>query len=233
MLESLGQALLRGTAAVDDGSLAYHRADGDPRSRTICFLPWRMPYRLAVVLGLVPRDYLACYEMPSAIVSSEPKLCIEAMMRVTQDAEALVRRSGHPPASMVIIGLSIGSAAATYVANVLGARLLSISSADRGDLTLWESPATRHVRQFAEEKGYRLEHFSEALEGYHTIENLSNIAPASAFVFGKRDELIPEARRDGLASAVRLIRPEASITLRDASHIGTMVETLRDSVAAA
>ncbi len=86
MFESLGQALLRGAAAVDDGSLAFHRADGNPKSRTICFLPWRMPYRLAVVLGLVPRDYLACYEMPSAIVSFR--------------AAALPRRASWPSRTM-------------------------------------------------------------------------------------------------------------------------------------
>ncbi len=164
---------------MDDGSMAFHRADGNPHSRVICFLPWRMPYRLAGVVGLVPKDYLACYEMPSAIVSSEPTHCLKALLSVANNAEALAKRSGHAPQSLTIIGLSIGNAAATYVANLMGAKLISIASADRGDLTLWESPASRHVKKRALEKGYRLKDFSEALEGFHASENISNLALAA------------------------------------------------------
>jgi fermentation-respiration switch protein FrsA (DUF1100 family) len=125
------------------------------------------------------------------------------------------------------VGLSIGNAVATTFANRIGARLCSIASADRGDLTLWESPASAHVKALAEAKGYRLTDFTRALAGLHTIENLANLAPGSRFVFGLKDELIPEPRREGLIAAVRHTLPAAEITYVDAGHFGTMAETMR------
>lgn len=214
-------------AVGDDTSTAFTRIDGDPHASLICFLPWRMPFRLAQVSRIVPRNYLACYEMPRAIVSSEPDLCVRAVDAVVDDAMRVIARARLDPAQLLVVGLSIGTAVATVLANRIGARLWSIASADRGDLTLWESPASAQVKQLAEAKGYRLEDFTRALAGLHTIENLANLAPGSRFVFGLKDELIPEPRRQGLISAVHRILPAAEIGYVDAGHLGTMSETIR------
>src|SRR5690606_22603804 len=93
MLISLGQDLLCDRSLGDDTSMEYQRFDGDPHSATLCFLPWRMPYRLAMGMRVVPPDVLACYEMPRAIVSSEPELCVQAVEAVTADAMRLIGRA--------------------------------------------------------------------------------------------------------------------------------------------
>lgn len=227
MLYSLGQDLFRARFIGDDTSTEYRRIDGDPEATVICFLPWLMPYRLALATRLVPRGFLACYEMPRAIVSSEPELCIRALEAVVADATEVFRRSGLTPAQLLVVGLSIGNAAATLFANRIGARLCSIASADRGDLTLWESPASQQIRERAEAKGYRLADFSRAMAGLHTVENLANLAPGSRFVVGLKDEFVPEARRNGLVAAVHRVLPAAEITYVDAGHIGTMSEAVR------
>lgn len=224
----LGHALLRDQPDVDDTSTEFRRIDGDPNGTVICCLPWLMPYRLAMAAGLVPRRHLlACYEMPQAIVSSEPELCIRALNGVVDDALRVLGRSGLMPEQVLVVGLSIGNAAATRFANTIGARLCSIASADRGDLTLWESPASRFVKERAEAKGYRLADFTKALAGFHTVDNLANLAPGSRFIVGLRDEFIPKPRRDGLVSAVHRALPAAEITYIDSGHIGTMIETVR------
>lgn len=205
------------------------RVDGDPHAALICFLPWRMPYRLAAASGLVPPSFLACYEMPRAIVSSEPELCVRAVHAVAEDALRIAMRT-RDPSQLLVVGLSIGNAVATLLANRIGARLCSIASADRGDLTLWESPASRQEKRLAETKGYRLADFTHALRGLNTIENLDNLAPDSRFVIGLRDELVPEARREGLIAAVRRRLPAAEITYVDAGHFGTMSETVRRGI---
>lgn len=230
MLYPLGQDLFRARSVGDDTSTAFLRVDGDPGASLMCFLPWRMPYRLAKASGLVPPRYLACYEMPRAIVSSEPELCVRAAHAVVDDALRVFVRSRLDPAQLLVVGLSIGTAVATLLANRIGARLCSIASADRGDLTLWESPASRQVRELAEAKGYRLSDFTQAMRGLHTIENLGDLAPGSRFVIGLKDELVPEARRNGLIAAVRRHLPAASVTYVDSGHFGTMSETVRSGV---
>lgn len=230
MLYSLGQGLLRERSLGDDTSTEFVRIDGDQHATTIVCLPWQMPFRLAQATRLVPRTYLACYEMPRAIVSSEPELCIRALDAVVDDASDLVARSRIDRSKLLVVGLSIGNAAATMLANRLGARLISIASADRGDLTLWESPASRTIRERAELKGYTLRDFTEALEGRHTIDNLSNLAPGSRFVVGLEDEFLPKPRREGLVAAVRSILPAAEIGYVEAGHIGTMMEAMKQGL---
>ena len=227
MFQSVGRDFLCQRSVGDDTCTAVTRIDGDPNAALICFLPWRMPYRLAQVSRIVPRHFLACYEMPRAIVSSEPELCVRAVDAVVEDAVRVVDRARLDPAQLLVVGLSIGTAVATVFANRIGARLCSIASADRGDLTLWESPASAEVKKRAEAKGYRLSDFTRALSGLHTIENLANLAPGSRFVFGLKDELIPEARRQGLISAVHRILPAAEVSYVDAGHFGTMSDTVR------
>lgn len=227
MLYSLGQDLFRPRSVGDDTSTGFLRIDGDPRAATMCFLPWRMPYRLAQASGLVPRNFLACYEMPRAIVSSEPELCVRAVHAVVEDALRVLARTRLEPAQLLVVGLSIGNAVATVLANRIGARLCSVASADRGDLTLWESPASLQVKELALAKGYRLADFTSALAGLHTVENLANLAPGSRFVVALKDELVPQARREGLIAAVHRHLPAAEITYVDSGHFGTMSEAVR------
>lgn len=190
-----------------------------------------MPFRLAQATRLVPQNFFACYEMPRAIVSSEPELCLRALDAVVNDASDLIARSRIDRSRILVVGLSIGNAAATMLANRLGARLISIASADRGDLTLWESPASRSIRERAETKGYRLQDFTQALEGRHTIDNLANLAPDSRFVIGLKDEFLPKPRREGLVAAVRSILPASEVSYVDAGgHIGTMIEAMKQGL---
>jgi pimeloyl-ACP methyl ester carboxylesterase len=211
----------------DDESLDFQRIGGNAGSATVVFLPWCMPFKLAVACRIVPANYRACYEMPRAIVSSDPETCIRALHMVVDDATRDFQQSGLDASEIVVVGLSIGNAAATMFANRIGARLCSIASADRGDLTLWESPASRHVKVRAEEKGFRVSDFTAALRGNHTIDNLANLAPGSRFIVGMRDELLPQQRRDGLLTAVRRVLPVADIIHIDATHFGTMREAIR------
>src|SRR3977135_3288824 len=121
--------------------------------------------------------------MPLGIVSSEPGLCVQAMLGLVADAERLLPTGQDA----VIVGLSVGSYQATYLANRIGARLCSVASADRADLAIWERPATRIVKRRALHKGYDLSHYSKALFGTYPAQNLSGLAPNSLFVFGRSD----------------------------------------------
>ena len=170
MFDLVDLFLLRRGIPADDRTLAFRRIDGDPASNVIYFLPWHTPFAFARHAGFVPLNFLACYEMPNAIVSSEPELCAQAMLGLAADAGRLLVDRGVAEDAL-IVGLSVGSYPATYLANRIGARLCSVASADRGDLAIWESPATHIIKRRAVNKGYQLSDYSQALFGTHPVEN--------------------------------------------------------------
>src|SRR3977135_2755971 len=110
--------------------------------------------------------------MPLGIVSSEPGLCVQAMLGLVADAERLLPTGQDA----VIVGLSVGSYPATYLANRIGARLCSVASANRADVAIWESPATRIIKRRARHKGYDISHYADALVGTHPAQNLKGLA---------------------------------------------------------
>ena len=177
-------------------------------------------------MGVVPKDFLACYEMPGAIVSSEPDLCIAALKRLVEDAKEVTTRARIGTAQLLVLGWSMGSGPATYFANSTRAKLRSIASADRGDLLLWETRSCATSKSARSGKGYRLEDFSAASGGYHPAENLTNLRPGSKFVISLRDEFVPQARRRGLVKAVRQHAPGAEIAYYDGGHVKTIVASV-------
>lgn len=227
MLDLLDLLLLRRGIPSDDQTLTFRRIDGHRRSKVMYFLPWHTPLSVARHFGFAPLDFLACYEMPPAIVSSTPEHSVEAMRRMVDDAEACLDQHGVRADGALIVGLSVGSYPATYLANRIGARLCAIATADRADLMLWQSPATRLVRRRCLQRGVDLSRCSRAMAGLHPVQNLAGIAADSMFIIGKRDPFIPPRRSRGLLRGVRRHAPEARVVMLDAGHVKTMVRSAR------
>ena len=226
MLDLVDLLLLRRGIPADDRTIASRRIDGVPTAKVIYFLPWHTPFAFARHAGFIPLDFLACYEMPTAIVSSEPALCVQAMLGLVGDAERLLASRGLGE-DAVIVGLSVGSYPATYLANRIGARLCSVASADRGDLAIWESPATSIVKRRAMHKGYELSHYSDALIGTHPADNLVGIGAGSVFVMGDRDPYVPSRCKTGLALAIEKRARDAEIVKLRAGHFKTLMASAR------
>jgi hypothetical protein len=227
MLDLLDLLLLRRGIPSDDSTLTFRRIDGTRRSKTIYFLPWHTPEYVARHFGFMPLEFLACYEMPPAIVSSTPELSVAAAQNLVTDAENLVRDHGADPVDVLVIGLSVGTYPATLLANRIGARLCAIAAADRADLMLWQSPATRLVRRRCVLRGVSLPRCSDAMKGLHPVQNLSGIAPESMFIVGERDPFVPLRRRRGLVRAIRRHAPRARVVTLDAGHVKTMIASAR------
>ncbi len=231
MLDLLDLILLRRGVPSDDRTLTFRRIDGNPQSRVIYFLPWNTPFSLARQAGFAPLDFLAAYEMPPAIVSSEPELCVQAMLGLVADAEAVLAQNGVAPADAVIVGLSVGSFAATYLANRIGARLCAVAPADRADFMLWQSPAARIVKRRALQKGYQLAHYSKAMFGYHPAHNLAGVAADSVFVLGRRDPFVPPRRRTAFVRAIEAHVANAQVVKLEAGHFRTLMYSGRHQLA--
>jgi pimeloyl-ACP methyl ester carboxylesterase len=223
MLDLVDLILLRRGLPADDHNLTFRRIYGTPTSKVIYFLPWHTPFALARQAGFVPLEFLACYEMPEAIVSSEPELCLQALQALVTDAEQVFRQHRVEGNDALIVGLSVGTYPATYLANRIGARLCSVASADRADLAIWLSPATRIIKQRAQRKGYQLSHYSEALSGTHPAQNLADIASGSVFLIGQRDPFVPPSCAQGLLQAIAAHAPHAEIITPAVGHFRTLV----------
>ena len=227
MLDLLDFILLRRGVHADDRTLSFRRIDGNPQSNVIYFLPWNTPFGVARQAGFTPLDFLAAYEMPRALVSSDPELSVQAIRGLVEDAQALLESKGIAPHTVLLVGLSVGSFAATYLANRIGARLCAVAPSDRADMMMWQSPATRIVKRRAIEKGLQLAHYSRAMTGFHPIHNLAGVAPNSMFVMGRKDPFVPSQRRGALQRAIELHLPSAKIVKLDAGHFRTLLLSAR------
>jgi pimeloyl-ACP methyl ester carboxylesterase len=222
-MDFLDILMMRRPSDADDESLSYDRLVGDRHSNVLCFLPWRISFPLARRFQLLPKNFLACYEMPPAIVSSEPHQCVEALETIVEDALDLMGSFKVQPATAVFLGLSIGTAPATVLANRTGGRLCSVASADRGDLMLWQSPAAHEIKCKAERKGYRIDDFRRTFQGLNPVENLRNIKRDSIFITSEIDHFVPEVRRRALLHAVRSELPDARIIKSSRGHVRTIL----------
>lgn len=224
MVELLEQALLSGMLSTGH-DLSFRRIDGDRKSQTIYFLPWHLPYELAKRAGMLPLNFLACYQMPIAIISSIPQRCVDAMELLVADAEDIVSAARADRRQMLIIGLSIGNFPATILANRWSARLCSVCSADRGDCMIWESPAAQSVKAQAIAEGFTTSDFERALDGYHPIQNLDNLAPQSYFFSSRTDPVVPEARVIGLEAKVAEAPSQPFFISTRGGHFPTMIKS--------
>ena len=109
MLDLIDLLLLRRGIPADDRTLTFRRIDGNPTSKVLYFLPWNTPFAIARRAGFTPLDFLACYEMPSAIVGAEPSLCVQAMQALVADAERLLAEKALLGNDILIVGLSAGT----------------------------------------------------------------------------------------------------------------------------
>ncbi len=201
--------------------LSFRRIDGDRTAEAIYFLPWRTSFELAMQVGLLALDrWRACYQLPTAIVSAEPKQCAEAIEAIAQDVVRLAAKDGPPK---LLIGFSMGSVPATVLAARFRARLWSVASADRGELMIWESPKVREIRLEAERKGYRIEDFAGALSKLNPVACVPGIDPASHFVSGRFDRTIPRARRRALLQCAAMRVHTGNICRLPLGHRGVIV----------
>ncbi len=204
------------------------RGSGDGEtSAVICFLPWLFNFSRARDAGLILPQTTLAYEMPHAIVSATPEMSVEALHAVTRDFLTFIDQRRLDPSRLTLVGLSIGNFAATYIANLIGARLCAVSAADRGEDLIWSSSLAAHVRRQAEHRGIGYDDFAGILRDYNPINNLRNIQPGSTFIVGYFDKVVPyRSARNVVAQARNDIKSIRSAIL-PFGHSGTLYGGIR------
>ena len=198
----------------------FARLDGDVVRGPIYFLPWRTSFSLARRAGLFPaRDFAACYELADGFVSPEPAACAVHIGQVVGDALRRARSNGAPS---LVIGYSLGTVPATLLAGRLGARLWSFASADRGELMIWSSPATRAIRSRAELMGFSQDDFAAALRRLNPLDWIGEVHPDSRLVVGRFDHLVPRARSQPLVQRARQCLFPGHVLELPLGHLGVL-----------
>ncbi len=193
-------------------------------SDVIYFLPWRTPYIVGRVCGFLPLPFAACYETPACAVCPDPVRSVVTFRRIISDALGVIeqRRGLDPP---LMIGFSLGTVAATYVANVFGAPLLSICGAARGEGMIWDSPSAVAIKMAAEQRGYQHTHFYSALGPLNPAENLSNLDQRSLFVIAEHDRIIPHAQRATWNAILASRSPRARVMRMPCGHVAAIISS--------
>lgn len=198
------------------------RADAPGAEQLVCFLPWLLSYGNCRDARLLPPNVLAAYEMPHAIVSPSPETCIEALHIVVDDFLDFMQERSLDPGKLTLLGLSIGNFAATYIANMIGARLWAIAPGDRGEVLLWNSSIATGLRKQAESRGYSYADFEAALQPFNPINNLRNIRSGSTFIAGRFDSVVPYRSALNVAAEARSCNPATRSLVLPLGHSGTL-----------
>lgn len=198
---------------------ASHSTDGE---QIVCFLPWLLNHAQCREARLLPPETWIAYEMPHAIVSPSPENSVQALRIIVDDFLQLIDQRKLDPARLTLLGLSIGNFAATYLANLTGARLWSIASGDRGEVLLWSSAYASGVRRQAEARGYGFADFAAALRDFNPINNLRNIAAGSTFIAGRFDRVVPYRSAMNVAAEARSHNPATCSIVLPLGHTGTL-----------
>lgn len=204
------------------GTPVVARRLGQPLNDVIYFLPWSTPYRLARSFGLLPLPFAACYETPRRAVCADPVESVVAFRRIISDAVDLIQKRPQPDPPL-IVGFSLGTVAATYVANLFRAPLLSICGAARGENMIWESPSAAAIKQAAEERGYQRPHFYSALGPLNPVENLDNLDRRSLFLIADRDRIIPSEQSELWHDILSSRRPRARVLRTRSGHLKAII----------
>jgi hypothetical protein len=204
------------------GTSGVTRKMGQPESDVIYFLPWSTPYILARACGLLALPFAACYETPTRAVCADPVESVVAFRRIISDAADLIESRSRPDPPL-IVGFSLGTVAATFVANMIGAPLLSICGAARGEDMIWESPSATAIRQAAEERGYRRPHFYSALGPLNPAENLDSLDRRSLFLIADHDRVIPSEQSEVWNEILLSRRPRARVLRTRSGHLKAII----------
>ena len=218
---------IRRIGPTGEGGLSCRRVQLHPETAAdnhiVCFLPWLFSYARSADAGLIPPGCLLAYEMPHAIVSSSPDKSVDALHVVVDDFLTMMNKLQLDPAKLILVGLSIGNFAATYIANKIGARLWSVAAGDRGEVLVWNSSLATGIRAQAESSGLRFDDFERTLSPFNPINNLANIGERSIFISGYFDTVVPYRCARSVALAARAHSRSARRFVLPLGHSETLV----------
>lgn len=137
----------------------------------ICFLPEAVLRFEFIKRKIAYSRKLDIYVIPKAAIQPNPSLTREFLERVTEEA---INQNSKEGRKINLLGISLGNAPAYKLANVFHVdRFVSVVPGSFLPECIWESIATRRM---AENSGYNLNYYKEALDDFSPIRNLDSLS---------------------------------------------------------
>ena len=160
----------------------------EARDESVCFLPWRTTFEDAINYNLIPKNSRTyVYESPGGLANPDPKKARELLLKILDDFSSLDLKSFD------VLGYSIGSFAAFYIANNFQVKSITavVPGSRLGDC-IWESIATQDIKQGAISLGYSTpEEYDKVIAEINPMENTQNLPSELEIHLAGCDSYIP------------------------------------------
>ena len=203
---------------IGNGEFNRHVINHEKGNPLVCFLPWRMTFSESMKQDLVPKNRQAIiYEGPTSLVGTNPLQSRESLERIVDNLNDYLEKEGIQKKKLTIIGVSLGTFPAFYIANNLGVkRLIAVCPGARLGENIYGSIATRKIKKEAQEKYPSHEDYDRLLGGFNPIDNISNLPKNEIYVeAGNFDRYIPSRSGRELINALRENRKNPHVKFHD------------------
>jgi len=209
-------------SAVKDGEPAIkviRRGDKTqtPHTITFVFSPWQSGEVMQTwIMKQVPRKSITYSISPTSLLLEDPVATSEVCLRVCEEAVEFVHKAiqnDNYVKSIRIIGLSVGTGVAAYVANKLYKRV-KITTVDlvcpgaELSTALWHGSRTSSLRSEYESRGFTLEDIQKMWSKVDLINNLNFATEVSVRVsYSKGDRVIIPEQTKKVIERIKSLSP--------------------------
>lgn len=189
----------------------------EPHTITFIFSPWQSGEIMQTwIMKQVPRKSIVYSISPTSLLLKDPIATSEICQRVCEEATAFVQKAiqeDNYVKSVRMIGLSVGTGVAAYVANKLyeEVRITSVDLVCPGaelSTALWHGSRTEDLRTEYEANGYTLSDIQKMWSKVDLINNLDFAKEVTVRVsYSKSDTVIIPEQTKKVIEKLKLLNP--------------------------
>lgn len=190
----------------------------EPHTITFIFSPWQSGEIMQTwIMKQVPRKSIVYSISPTSLLLNDPVATSEICLRVCEEASTFVQKAveeDNHVKNIRIIGLSIGTGVAAYVANTLY-KQLKIASVDlicpgaELSTALWHGSRTANLRSEYEANGYTLTDIQKMWSKVDLINNLDFAREVTVRVsYSKSDTVIIPEQTKKVIEKLKSLNPD-------------------------
>ncbi|MFA6353483.1 MAG: hypothetical protein WCW93_00955 [Candidatus Paceibacterota bacterium] len=219
-----------GSREKEIGDENYFRTDirnGDSPT-WVCFLPWRVNFKQALQLGLIPKNgRVITYEGPIGVANPDPSVAIVLLKRLVDDLKTLNLNNFN------VLSLSIGAYPSFYIANHFNVdKLVAVTPGSKLGACIYKGMASQCIKKRAVSLGFENgEQYDSLLADTNPIENLDNLPENIEIHLATHDFYIPTIYGEELIAELMKKKIKTKVVRHNGKgHVLTMIQFGRDNL---
>jgi len=192
----------------------------------VCFLPWRVSFKEAKKIGLVPKNgRVITYEGPIGLANPDPNIAKELLKKIVSDLKLLKLNNFN------ILAHSIGNYPAFFVANHFNVKkLVSVVPGSKLGACIYDSIVTQEVKKMAIKLGYNNSfQYDLCITKTNPISNLDNLPSDIEIHIATHDFFIPTIYGEELISELIKNRNPKILRYNNKGHVLTLAKFGKDN----